>query len=345
MRSVTSLPRPHHGRFARLVAGALLGCALGGTIATRATAADAPPDKSVLDARQKFRQAISLQTGGNWAAALALFRDVAGVKNTPQVRFNIAICEENLGQLVLALGDYELAASQAREEGSADVAAEVEGRLATLQGRIPKVVLQRDEHASRAKISIDGVEVGATMIGKSLPLDPGSHLVEAEAKGFHKFEQSFDVTEKQTVTVQVAMVAAPADAAGAASAAGGAPADTGAAPAKGPNVLPYVVGGIGVAGLVASGVFFGLRQSAISKLDAACPTRTNCPSSLESTASSGRTDTALAFVGLGVGVVGLGAGAALFFLAPSEKKSGDTAIRLAPAAPLADVGASLIGRF
>src|SRR6478752_6007463 len=107
MRSSTML---FDTRLTRLAVAALLGCSLGAATATKAEADEPAPDKSVLDARQKFRQAISLQTGGNWAAALALFRDVAGVKNTPQVRFNIAICEENLGQLVQALGDYELAA-------------------------------------------------------------------------------------------------------------------------------------------------------------------------------------------------------------------------------------------
>jgi hypothetical protein len=322
----------------------LLGCSLAASLVTGARAEE--KDKSVLDARQKFRQAISLQTGGNWAAALALFRDVAIIKNTPQVRFNIAICEENLGQLVQALGDYQLAATQAREEGSLEVAGEVDGRLATLQERIPKVVIQRDEHAARAKISIDGVEVGASMLGQPLPLDPGGHAVNAEAKGFAKFEKTFDAAERQAITVQVVMVPAPAGAETAAASSAPAASDHGPAePAKGMNIVPFVVGGVGAASLIASGVFLGLRQKAIGDLDAACPTRVGCPPSLESKASSGHTYSTLAIVTLGVGVAGLGTGAAMLLLAPNPSKGSEAAVRLAPGAPFSDVGASVVGRF
>ena len=51
-----------------------------GTVAPGAAAEEKGKDKAVLEARTKFRQAISLQTGGNWAGALALFREVAAVK-------------------------------------------------------------------------------------------------------------------------------------------------------------------------------------------------------------------------------------------------------------------------
>jgi hypothetical protein len=315
------------------------------SLAPNAAAADdkTEKDKAVLEARQKFRQAVAMQTGGNWAAALALFRDVASVKNTPQVRFNIAICEENLGQLVQALGDYQLAATQAREEGTLDVAGEVDGRLATLQERIPKVTIKRGANANLAKISIDGVEVGATMIGKPMPVDPGGHSVGAELRGFQKFEKAFDVTEKQAVTVEVALDPAPNmdSPYGAESSQSE---DHGAAPSKkGPTILPWVVGGVGVASLAASGIFFALRQGAISDLDSACPSRTNCPPELEGTANSGRTYSTLSVVTLAVGVVGVGAGVTLLVVGNGSSKSPEAALKLG--APSANAGASLVGRF
>jgi hypothetical protein len=328
---------------ARALSHALLACSL--MLAAGAHAADPAQDKAVQGARQKFRQAIALQTGGNWAGALALFRDVAGVKSTPQVRFNIAICEENLGQLVQALGDYQLAAAEAREEGSLEVAGEVDGRLATLQARIPKVVIQHGTNAARAKISIDGVEVGSSMIGTKLPVDPGSHLVEAEARGFQKFEKTFDAAEQQEIVVDVAMVAVPVGAEPAAAASAAVDHSAVEAP-RGTNYLPYVVGGVGAASLIASGVFLGLRQKTIGDLDAACgATRQGCPASLESTASSGRTYSTLAVVTLIAGVVGVGGGVVLLLTDHGPSKGAGTALRLVPEAPLANAGASLVGRF
>jgi hypothetical protein len=315
---------------------------------TDALAADAPSDKekdkSVLDARRKFREAIALQTGGNWAAALSEFREVANIKNTPQVRFNIAICEENLGQLVTALGDYQLAATQAREEGSTQVASEVDGRLATLQARIPKIVLKRGENASLAKISIDGVEVGSSTIGTPMPVDPGGHQVEAVGRGLKKFEKSFEVTERQETTIEVVMELAPVDQTGTAGPA--APGDQGPVAQKEEGrsiVLPLVIGGVGAASLITSGVFFILRQGAISDLDSSCPSRQNCDPALQDKASSGKTYSTVSLITLGVGVAGLGTGAALFFIGNGSGKSPEAA--LVPGASRADVGASLIGRF
>ena len=64
-------------------------------------------------ARAQFQQATELEQAGNWAAALQRFREVGQVRMTPQVRFHIAVCEENLGRLVTALGGYELALAEA----------------------------------------------------------------------------------------------------------------------------------------------------------------------------------------------------------------------------------------
>lgn len=319
-----------------------------GVLANDARAAEpaaAEKDKSVLEARRKFREAIALQTGGNWAAALAEFRDIANIKNTPQVRFNIAICEENLGQLVQALGDYQLAATQAREEGSTQVASEVDGRLATLQARIPKIVLKRGANASLAKISIDGVEVGSSTIGTPMPVDPGGHQVEAVGRGLKKFEKSFEVAERQETTIEVVMDLAPVDQSGSAGPVGSTGDQGPIASREEPrtNVLPFVIGGIGAASLITSGIFFALRQSAISDLDSSCPTRTDCDPSLQDKASSGRTYSTVSLITLGVGVAGLGAGAALYFTGKGSRKSSEAA--LVPGAPHADVGASFVGRF
>lgn len=329
----------------RRLAAAALGFALGGSLVTESRAEDSH-DKAVLEARQRFLQAISLQTGGNWTAALALLREVAVVKSTPHVLFNIAICEENLGQLVQALGDYQLAAAQAKESGSLDVAREVDSRLSTLQERIPKVVIRRGANASLAKISIDGVGVGSSMIGTPMPMDPGGHAVEAEARGYQKFEKTFEVTERQQLTVDVDLVPAQAQ-----EAAGGAlptAADHEVASSdrteKHTSVLPYVIGGVGVASLAASGVFFILRQNAISELDKACgQDRSHCPPSLESTASSGRTYSWLSVVTFAAGVAGVGGAGALLLIGNGSGKGPEAAVTTS--APLADVGASVLGRF
>jgi hypothetical protein len=178
-----------------------------------ARAQDPVPDSSaeaLKRAREQFGQALALQTAGDWAGALALLKEVAAVKSTPQVRFNMALCEEKLGKLVAALGDYELAAADARAEKADQVAEEVEGRLEALRQRIPKITVKRGAGAEAALVVVDGVSLGDQVIGTPMPTDPGPHTVEATAPGFKSFRKSVRVGEQQSETVEIVLEAEPA---------------------------------------------------------------------------------------------------------------------------------------
>ena len=323
----------------------------------------APPVAALNKARAQFQQGLALETAGDWAGALGLLQEVAGVKMTPQVRFNIAVCEEHLGKLAAALGDYQLAQAEAQENNATDVANQVTGRIDALRARISKVVIQRGEGAEFATISLDGVALGASSIGGEMPVDPGPHTVEGRAPGFNIFMTSFNIGEKEVKTVNVTLPratasgrAAPVD--GVTASAGGegeVGADGGGlgegSDAKQPkkNILPFVVGGVGAASLVTSIVFFGLRAGAVSDLDEACgPAHDHCPSSAESTFNRGKTYSALADITLAVGVLGLGGGAVLYFTQPKKAKAAPAASvtwGVTASAPSAPMGMSLVGRF
>lgn len=305
-------------------------------------------DKAELDkARNQFREAIAAETAGNWAGALKLLREVANVKMTPQVRYNIALCEENLGQLVNALGDYELALVDARAANASDVVNIVAPRVEALRSRVPKVVLTRAESARLATITLDGVTIGAAMLNKEMPVDPGAHVVEAAARGYKPFRQQFDTAERDTKTIQIeleAEAAAPAPAESVAAPPATAAADTGE---RKPDLVPFIVGGAGIASLAASGVFYALRSGTMNDLDAVCgPSRDDCPESSESTFNRGRTYTTLANVTLGLGVAALGTGAVLYFTGQQSRETArEPGVGVAPAAPSAQLGASVVGRF
>src|SRR3954470_14278283 len=158
---------------------------------------------SLKHAREQFERALALQTGGDWAGALALLKEVAAVKPTPQVRFNIALCEERLGLLVAALGDYELAGADAQTQKADQVRQEVDARLEPLKARVPRVVVKRGEGADSATISLDGISLGDSVLNTPLPVDPGPHVVEGASAGFLPFKQAFRVAEQQTATIEV----------------------------------------------------------------------------------------------------------------------------------------------
>jgi hypothetical protein len=301
----------------------------------RARAQDPAADTSaeaLKRAREQFGQALALQTAGDWAGALALLKDVAAVKSTPQVRFNMALCEEKLGKLVAALGDYELAASDARAEKADQVAEEVEGRLESLRQRIPKLTVKRGSGAEAAIVAVDGVSVGDQVIGTPMPTDPGPHTVEGKAPGFKPFRKSVRLAEQQSETVEIVLEPEPPP-----MVAGGGGGTVRPGPGRSP-VYGYVIGGIGIASLGASGVFFGLRAGKISDLDKVCPDR-QCPShAQQDDIDAGKRYTTFANVTLAVGVAAVAGGLVLVL---TSGPSNEASVALAPSPG----GAQLLGKF
>jgi hypothetical protein len=310
-------------------------------VSPRSVQAQTPAPASgdtIKRAREQFSQALSLQTGGDWAGALALLKEVAAVKPTPQVRFNIALCEERLGLLVAALGDYELAASDAQAEKSDQVRQEVDSRLESLKARVPRIVVQRGKNADSATLSLDGVSLGDSVLNIPLPADPGPHVVEATALGFLPFKQSFRVAEQQTATIQVKLEAEPTKAEPLA------PTRYEPAP-TGVRTAGFVIGGVGIASLLTSGAMFYLRHTSISDLDKQCGIdRMSCPATSHDTVDRGKLYTTVGDVTLVAGAVGLGLGATLVIVGSHSNEQ--ASVRLAPGAAGANVGgASLFGRF
>lgn len=293
--------------------------------------AQAPSAEALKHAREQFGQALALQTAGDWAGALTLLKEVAAVKSTPQVRFNMALCEERLGKLVAALGDYELAAADARAEKADQVAEEVERRLEALRQRIPRITVNRGSGAEAAIISLDGVSLGDQVIGTPMPTDPGPHTVEARSPGFKPFRQSLRLAEQQSEELEIVLEPEPAP-----------PPEVRPAPPpplRGRSrVYGYVVGGVGVASLATAGVFLGLRHGKISDLDKACPDR-QCPSSAQqSDIDTGKLYNTVANVTLVVGAVALATGVVLVLTGGPTTAS---SVALAPAPG----GAQLLGKF
>lgn len=274
--------------------------------------AAAQDDADLARARASFQQAVELEQAGNCSAALPLFRQVGQVRMTPQVRFHIAICEAKLGRLVAALGGFELALAEADSVGQG-FRDEVESHIQRLRERIPKLTLQRGSGAEAATIELDGVVLGSTSIGVEVPLDPGPHTIAAHARGYQRFEQTINLEEGEAESLEIVLQPAPVT-----------PDDSGVGgiivtPQPKPRILPYVIGGAGVASILASGVFFALRQSSLSELDDQCPSRRNCDPSLQGENDRMKLYHYGSLATLGVGVAALGTAATLLMLENKEK--------------------------
>jgi hypothetical protein len=189
------------------------------------------------------------------------------------------------------------------------------------------------------------VAVGDSSIGVEVPLDPGPHAVTAKAPNRKPFEASVTLKEEETTQLEVVLEELPPELL---RTGGGAAPPPDKPPSK---VVPLVVGGLGVASLVGSGVLFGLRQSTLSELEDACDGN-SCPKSKESRYDDLKFYHYGSMVTLGVGVAAVGTAGALLLLQRKKKEPSPdqqaVSLHLVPSLPVtrvAPLGASLQGTF
>jgi hypothetical protein len=318
--------------------------------------AEAQTKEELDKARALFQEAVALSAANNCSAALTKYRAVAKVKMTPNVAFNIAECEERLGMLVSALGNYRIAAAQAGSDPKAkDVVARVGPRIEDLEARIPKLSVKRGKGADTAVIELDGSALGAGKLSSEIPVDPGSHVIVAKVRDKEYLHETIKLAEKETKTFEVKLDLAPVvltkDVIPGP--------ETPEAPPPKKSRLPgiIVLAGGGVLA-VAGGALIGVGMSKVSSLNEACGGDKTCPASAKSISDSGRTLTGagevILFTGIGAAALGtylfIASGSspkpapktgAAFLGAPRAKGFG-----FEPSAPGASVaGASLVGRF
>jgi hypothetical protein len=305
--------------------------------------------QELAKARTLFKEGVSLEAAGDWANALGKFQEVAKVKSTAQVKFHMGRCKEHLGRFTEALGDYRLAEYDAQQANAKELP-EITKAREELEARIPKLVIRRGEGAEAAKIELDGVELGETQIGKEFTVDPGPHRVVAKLSA-GEFEQTVEVGEGETKEVELVPPDdfkpkggttddTPVD---------DTPKDTGKTKieATGPGALPWIIGGVGVVSLAASGYFFLQRNKAEDDLNNVCRGDV-CPRSKQSLEDDGKKYAMLTNITLGVGVVGVGVATVLLLSgggSSSQEKpqASSLTVNVIPTPQMA--GVNVAGRF
>ncbi|MGZ6078472.1 MAG: tetratricopeptide repeat protein [Myxococcaceae bacterium] len=207
----------------------------------------APSD--VEQARADFERGADLYRAGDFRGALAAFEAAQARAPAPQSLFNIARCQERLGQLAEAVESYsEYLASAPNAPDRQAVAAHV----AELEARLPLEASLRVSVEPPASVSVDGDAAGRSPV--ALRLKPGRHLVSAVEEGYQPLDREVDLAAGARIQLELSLVP---------SLAGGRAPDAAVrdavapAPKTAPRRWTYVAAG--VAGVcLAAGIGFGL---------------------------------------------------------------------------------------
>lgn len=282
--------------------------------------ANAQTQKELAKAREMFREGLALEAGGNYARALEVFKAIAEVKSTPQVRMHIGECEEKTGDYVRALGSYRLALLDAEAAKLTDIIKVAQGAIEALEPKVPSLRIKRAKGAKVATITLDGRTLGATEINVDVPVNPGPHVIEATQDGRETFREEMDLKDgaKKTIKVTMSEVAETPPSTPPESTPDKPEASS---PGSGTRAAGFIIGGLGLVGMGVGAAFLGLRQSTISELESKCGAdHRNCPPEAEQLIKDGKFQSNMVtglFVGGGV-VAGIGL--VIVLVAPSAKK-------------------------
>ena len=302
-----------------------------------------------------FLEAKKLADAGKYSEACPKFAESNRLDRGAGTLIHLADCYEKNHQSASAWATFKDAASAAQALGRSDWQKLANQRAALLEPKLAKLTIKVTDPVDKIDVTRDGAATSPASWGTPIPVDTGTHTVEAKAPKYKPFKTTVTVNkdgDKVDVVVtklEAAPVAAtdkpdPKQPAAPVVVHSG---DDGA----GQRTAGFIVGGIGVAG-VAVGAIMGLV--AIGKNNdskALCANEGACGSQdavdKASSAKTFGTISTIAFIAGGAAIAG---GAILIFTAPKDKTStsaakNDRGIRLVPATDGRSANLTVMGVF
>lgn len=185
----------------------LLGASVGSAEPSRApdgVAADTAADTDRLaTARRLFAEGKEKMDRGEWDGAVERFLAATRIKDTPGLRYHIAVCEERAGRLLQARTQYEAARRLLEIRPAPDVDELLGPALRRLEQKIPRLRIVLSASAAPELVAVDGVELPDWSEGDAMPLDPGEHEVRVQVPGYLLFSTRITLAEGQHRTLPV----------------------------------------------------------------------------------------------------------------------------------------------
>jgi hypothetical protein len=253
-----------------------------GLLATTAPVLAQEHDPAAAEAL--FREGKQLMADGNFERACPKLAASYRLDPATGALLATALCYERAGKLASAWAAYTDAASRAKNEGALDREQSARAKAAELEPKLDRLVVHVvAPETPGLVVTRDGVEIGQAEWGTPIPVDAGSHVVEARASGRAGFRAVVNVRGAGTQRVSVPELKdLPRSGASAPATPESSPASDHTAQSPGfwtpLRAAGVIVAGVGVAGLAVGGVFGAraLSLKADSEADGHCNAESAC---------------------------------------------------------------------
>ena len=307
-------------------------------------------------AQRLFEQGRALMQAGRFDEACPKLAESHRLDPAGGTVLNLAICYEKHNKTATAWVTFEDARASARRDRNQQRLEYATKHIEALQSRLSYVTVVVGDAAPGLDIRLDGRLLAPPVWGTDIPVDPGTHRVEASApqraawthevvirRDAERVSIAIPVLTPSTDTLAEPQPAQPSKPVAAP------PATTRAAPstrepaaddAGGTSTLGYVIGGVGVAA-VGFGSYFGIRaMSAWNDRNDHCD-GTGCDEAGLVAGDDADGYAKLSNVGFGIGLIGLGLGTYLVL----SDDAGARGTRIEPTVASSGGGVTLRGAW
>jgi hypothetical protein len=149
-----------------------------------------------------FQEGLALSASGNVEAACTKFSESARLDTAPGTLLNLAQCYEKLKRLASAWTRYRELESVASARGQTDRTEYARAKVIELGTKLSYLTIRVTHPENGLVVSRDDVVIGRSGWSTAIPVDPGSHVLQAEAPGYIPWTSTFTI-EKRETSIQV----------------------------------------------------------------------------------------------------------------------------------------------
>jgi hypothetical protein len=181
-------------------------CALANTLIVLAIARQgfaAPTEVESAVATALFNEGRALMNEGRWTEACVKLSESQRLDPGGGTLLNLALCREMEGRIATAWAQFNEALAIAERQGRADRVAFARSHIQELEPKLPHVILIVKDPAPDQELTLDGAVLRQPAWGTRVPLDPGAHVLKAQAQGRISHTVPFTLRAEQSVSVEI----------------------------------------------------------------------------------------------------------------------------------------------